>query len=66
MIQAGWQPTPPVAGMTPGLAMNMWVLLANGTLHGESFAASVAMIQGAAQSQQDAEKRKAAQVKPVL
>lgn len=65
-IKAGWQPTPPVAGMTPGLAMNMSVLLADGKLHGESFAASVAMIQGAAQSQQDAEKRKAAQVKPVL
>lgn len=52
--------------MTPGLAMNMWMLLANGKLHGESFAASVAMIQGAANRQQDEERRKAGQVKPTL
>lgn len=59
-IQAAWQP------MTTGLAMNMTITLANGAMHGKAYAASVAMVEGAARDQQNREKRAAEGVKPVL
>jgi len=65
-IQAQWQPTPPGSGMTPGLAMNMSITLANGASHGKSYAASVAMVENAARDQMNKEKHAAEGVKPVL
>lgn len=65
-IQAQWQPTPAGAGMTPGLVMTMSITLVNGAMHGKSYAASVAMVEGAARDQQNREKRAAEAVKPVL
>jgi len=65
MILASWQPTYPGTG-TPGLVMNMSIVLANGTLHGKGFAASVALVEGTARDQQNREKQAADAVKPVL
>ncbi|MEJ0086733.1 MAG: hypothetical protein WDO72_13685 [Pseudomonadota bacterium] len=65
-IQAQWQPTPAGAGMTPGLAFNMSITLANGALHGKTYAASVAMVENAARDRQNKEKRAAEAVRPVL
>lgn len=65
-IQANWQPTPMGSGMTPGLAMNMVITLGNGTLHGRTYSATLAMIENAARDQQIKEKRQAEAVKPVL
>jgi hypothetical protein len=65
-IHASWQPTYPGTGMTPGVAMNMRTVLANGALHGKAFTASVALVEGVARDQQTKEKQAAEQVKPVL
>ena len=65
-IQAQWQPTPTGSSMTPGLAMTMSITLANGALHGKSYAASVAMVENAARDQTNKEKHAAEAVKPVL
>ncbi len=65
-IQASWQPTPMGAGMTPGLVMTMSTTLGNGTLHGKTYAASVALVENAARDQVNKEKRAAEAVKPVL
>jgi hypothetical protein len=65
-IHASWQPTPMGSSMTPGLALNMVITLGNGTLHGKTYAATLAMIENAARDKQIQEKRTADAVKPVL
>jgi hypothetical protein len=65
-IQAEWQPTPTGSSMTPGLVMTMSITVANGALHGKTYAASVALVEGAARDKANREKRAAEAVQPVL
>lgn len=66
IVHAQWQPTPPGGSTTPGLVMNMSTQVASGALHGKSYAATLALIEGAARDRQKREVQAADQVKPVL